>query len=332
MGRRLLGSRAALLLTTLVAAVPSTFADTALRLNEQLDLLLAWFPGEYDNNEQVWQQKVDGLEGDALHERIHHRFVPVDLPAVGQHVFFVVQTMDDDPEKVYRQRIYRFAADAAEDAVRLEIYRMEDEERYRNAWQDPSLLADITPDSLSTTAGCEVYWRHNGEFFDGTMKDRACHFYSQRSGKEIYITDTLRLTDSEIWIGDKAEDADGNYIFGRDEPHVNRKVRRFKGWMGVKKSTVNPGYEGDDMFFVGGFTIHNEGGRQSILDDDGNPTGYGIELAQLTYQNTRVPILKLGIIDEATGETVNYSWTSTDASRIGINVRWFQAGLTALEQ
>lgn len=311
-------------------SLPGAMAQ-AMSLSESFDLFLKWFPGEYDNNEQVWQQKEDGLEGDALHERIHHRFVPVNLPAVGEHLFFVIQTIDDDPERVYRQRIYRLDLDPDEQAIRLDIFRMENEERYRSAWQDPAVLSDVTMDSLSTTPGCEVYWRYNGEFFDGTMKDRACHFFSRRSNREIYITDTLRLTDREIWIGDKAEDADGNYIFGRDEPHVNRKVQRFKGWMGVRKSKVNPAYEGDEMFFLGGFTIHSEGGRQSILDDDGEPTGYGIELAQLTYQNTRVPILKLGIIDEKTGKTINYSWTSTDASRIGINVRWFQAGLTALE-
>ena len=41
-------------------------AETTLNLDEQLDLFLEWFPGEYDNNEQVWQQMQDGLEGDAL--------------------------------------------------------------------------------------------------------------------------------------------------------------------------------------------------------------------------------------------------------------------------
>lgn len=315
--------------TALVFALWSQLTGAALPLQEQLAQFLAWFPGEYDNNEQVWQQREDGLAEADLHERIHHRFVPVDLPAIGEHVFFVLQTLDDDLDKVYRQRIYVIEPDAAEEALRLTIYRMADEARWRDAWQDPSLLNDLTPDMLTATPGCEVYWRYNGDDFDGTMKPGACHFFSQRSGKEIYITDTLRLTDSEIWIGDKAEDADGNYVFGRDKPHINRKVRRFKGWMGVKKSTVNPDYAGDDMFFVGGFSIHNEGGRQSILDDDGQPTGYGIELAQLTYQNTRTPILKLGIIEESTGKTLSYTWSSTDASRIGINLRWFQAGLTA---
>ncbi|MFK7828794.1 MAG: chromophore lyase CpcT/CpeT [Congregibacter sp.] len=310
---------------------PSASSSSPTNLEAELALFLAWFAGEFDNNEQVWQQRADGLAGEDLHERIHHRFVPIPMPQLGEQVFFVLQTLNDDLEQVYRQRIYSFDVQPEVDAIRLTIYRMQDEERYRNAWQDPSLLESLSVDMLSTVSGCEVYWRYNGEFFDGTMTPGACHFTSPRSGKEIYITDTLRLTESEIWIGDKAEDADGNYVFGREEPHINRKVRRFKGWMGVRKSRVDPAYTGDDMFFTGDFSIHSEGGRQSILDDDGKQTGFGIELAQLTYQNTRVPILKLGLIDEKTGKTLVYSWAATDSSRVGINVRWFQAGLTALE-
>lgn len=306
-------------------------ARAAASLDEDVQRFLAWFPGEYDNNEQVWQQQTDGLSGDELHERIHHRFVPVSLPELGEYVFFVLQTMDDDLDRVYRQRIYLFEPDPDEGAIRLTIFRMPDEERYADAWQDSAVLDSLDAAALSTSPGCEVYWRFNGDFFDGTMKDGACHFYSERSGKEIYVTDTLRLTDSELWIGDKAFDAEGNKIFGRDEPHRNRKVRRFTGWMGLKKSVVDPSYEGDARFFASGFSIHTEGGKVQLLDDDGKPTGYTIELAQLTYQNTRVPILKLGVIDDSTGKTAVYSWADTSATRIGINVRWFQAGLTAEE-
>ena len=306
-------------------------AATAASLDEDFQRFLAWFPGEYDNNEQVWQQRQDGIAEADLHERIHHRFVPVDLPTLGEHVFFVLQTADDDLEQVYRQRIYHFEQDAAEEAIRLTIYRMENEAKYADAWREPALLADLDPATLTTTPGCEVYWRFNGEYFDGTMQDGACHYFSQRSGREIFITDTLRLTDSEIWIGDKAFDAEGNKVFGRDVPHKNRRVRRFSGWMAVNRSTVDPTYTGEDRYFNSGLSVHNEGNIVRLLDDDGNPTGYAIELAQLTYQNTRVPILKLGVIEESSGKTLVYSWADTDASRIGINVRWFQAGLTARE-
>ncbi len=60
----------------------------------------------------------------------------------------------------------------------------------------------------------------------------------------------------------------------------------------------------------------------------GDETGYELELARLTYQNTRVAVLKLGVLDAATGETVAYSWADPDAVRIGINLGWMQAGLT----
>jgi hypothetical protein len=327
-----LSTRAALISVLALSGLLSLPAVAQeLSLDDEFALFLRWFPGEYDNNEQVWQQREDGLADEALHERIHHRFVAAPAPAVGEHVFFVLQTMNDDLTQVYRQRVYSFDLLPEEDAIRLRIYRMKDEAAYRDAWKDPASLESLTPDQLTTLPGCEVYWRYNGEFFDGTMKPGACHFSSRETGQEIYISDTLRLTDQEIWIGDKAVDAQGNYVFGRDTPHVNRKVRQFRGWMGVRKSHVNPEYDGDDMFFVSGFTIHSEGGRQSILDDDGQPTGYGIELARLTYQNTRVPILKLGVIDETSGETLSYTWAATDSSRIGINLRWLQAGLTALE-
>jgi hypothetical protein len=86
---------------------------------------------------------------------------------------------------------------------------------------------------------------------------------------------------------------------------------------------------GDDTYrFMPGLTVHNEGQVVPILDPEGRRTGYAFQLARLTYQNTRTPILKLGLIDEATGATLVYSWAEPGAERIGINVRWAQVGLT----
>ena len=64
------------------------------------------------------------------------------------------------------------------------------------------------------------------------------------------------------------------------------------------------------------------------MADGGKPVGYAVELVRLTYQNTRTAVLKLGIVDESTGETVSYSWAEPGAERIGINLRWVQAGMT----
>ena len=68
-------------------------------------------------------------------------------------------------------------------------------------------------------------------------------------------------------------------------------------------------------------------GVHRAIADGGKPVGYAVELVRLTYQNTRTAVLKLGIVDESTGETVSYGWAEPGAERIGINLRWVQAGM-----
>ena len=148
-------------------------------------------------------------------------------------------------------------------------------------------------------------------------------------GKNIYITDTLKLTEEEIWIGDKAYDEAGNKIFGRDEQHKNRKVRYFKGWAGIRNDRIDPDSDKpDEMAFFADLRLHNEGQILPLVMKDGAPSGYSIELARLTYQNTKVAVLKLALIEDATGKTFTYTWTNPGAERIGINLRWMQVGLT----
>ena len=75
----------------LIGAVIGARADEAAVLDKDFRTMMQWFPGVYDNQEQVYfeaEQKVD----EALrHERIHHVFEPVALPAFGDHVFYVQQ-------------------------------------------------------------------------------------------------------------------------------------------------------------------------------------------------------------------------------------------------
>ena len=144
------------------------------------------------------------------------------------------------------------------------------------------------------------------------------------------INDTLRLTEAEIWIQDQARTEAGESVFGHDIPHKNRKVRFFNGWIALKRNHIDEDAADDDWIYLKDLRVHNEGQIIRVLDD-GKPTGYAIQLERLTYQNTQVAVLKLGVIDEATGKTLSYSWTNPGAERIGINLRWIQAGLTSVD-
>jgi hypothetical protein len=54
---------------------------------------------------------------------------------------------------------------------------------------------------------------------------------------------------------------------------------------------------------------------------------FSAELAQLSHKNG-ARVLKLGIVETASGKTVAYTWANPEAERIGINLRWIQAGFT----
>lgn len=316
-------------------------ATQAATLDDRLGLLLEWFPGEYDNYEQFWQDGLDGVQ--QRHEHLHHIFLPVEAAAIGEHTFFVQQYLDGDPQNVYRQRLYRFDLDTDEQAIRLTIFSFKDEAKYRDAHLQPAVLDGLAMDELIERPGCEVYWKFDTDHFKGYMKERACSFVSKRSGKRIFVLDDLRLTADEIWIRDEAFDEDGERVFGNEAGihHKNRKVQYYSGWAGVSsagpamamdganwKRKIGGWVFGGDLDNFGRFVLHDEGQVVPIADEDGGPSGYSVRLARLTYQGTTVPILTLKLIEDSTGKTLAYNWAEVGSDRIGLNVRWAQIGLT----
>lgn len=58
-------------------------------LDRDFKTMMEWFPGRYDNQEQVYFEKELNVPQDERHERIHHIFFPVDLNAFPGETFYV---------------------------------------------------------------------------------------------------------------------------------------------------------------------------------------------------------------------------------------------------
>lgn len=249
------------------------------------------------------------------------------MPWLGDHVYFVKQFLDNDPQKIYRQRIYNFNINEAERAIQLDILSFSDsetEKKFIMSDKNPELLQTLTINQLKSIPGCEVFWKKENNRFMGYMKERACNFISRRSGKRIFVTDSLMLNDREIWIRDEAEDEDGNYVFGHKLkiPHKLKKVSHYTGWAAAIK-------EGEtDMTAIRGLRFHNQGDRQKILFDDGSDTGFDVRLAQLIYGED-LEILQLVVFKSGEEKVLQYLWADPNSHHIGINIKGiFQVGLT----
>ena len=294
-------------------------------LDRDFKRMMEWFPGVYDNQEQVYFEKNLGVEEELRHGRIHHIFWPVDLPDFPGETFYVQQSQNDDPTDIYRQRIYSFEPDYQENAVRLTIYTPKKPEDLIDAHVDTKKLKGLKPSNMIERPGCEVYWRADAEHFAGYMKPKACSFVSKRSGKTIYVDDDLRLTKNSLWIRDKAEDADGNYVYGNkaDVHHKNNKARLFKCW-------VSPQKEDGSYAFYNDLVIHDQGGRIWVDAVEGEHPRIGLKMRNVVWPmgNNRPSLVLYAYRGDDGDKAVSYTWTSPDGERLAMNLRWVQASCT----
>lgn len=310
---------------TLTSAAASS---TAASLEQDLDVMMSWFAGEFDNHLQFVEEQEADSPPEQPHEWIHSIFAPVDLPQFGSHVFYVEQYTDGDPAKIYRNRLYSFTINDERQEIQLTILSFADSDAVVGAYRDPAKLAALGPDDVRTIPGCEVYWkRESADRFIGYMPDGACRVPSRRSGKTIIIDDDLLLTRDEIWIGDRAEDEDGNWVFGNRAgiPHKLRRSRDFGCWAVVMaKDTDAWGAP------ARGLVLHDQGGHAEISSGGAAPTTYRLELEQRVYRGERdIEVLKLAVYEEGKDESLAYTWSEPTSTNIGMNLRWFQAGCSS---
>ena len=313
-----------LLLTALWVVMTSAHADEAAVLDKDFHTMMAWFPGVYDNQEQVYFEQEQEVDEALRHERIHHVFEPVYLPAFGEHVFYVQQHLNDDPAQIYRQRIYTFRPDYEEGAIRLTIHIPNDVASLVDAHLDPTKLSGLSPEQTRVLPGCDVFWRRQANHFVGYMTPNACSYVSSESGKRIIFNDDLLLTEEALWISDRAQDEEGNRVFGHPTgvPHKNRKARRFECWMTAMQRD-------GEWTFRRGLEIHDQGGMVWLETEEEAPQQVGIKMRNVRwpYGNNR-PSLVLYAYRPDEDRAVSYAWADPSAQRIGINLRWMQASCT----
>lgn len=309
-----------------IALVACFFEAKSQLLEDDLKLMLTWFTGEFDNFQQVWMEKERKYE--FPHEHIHSIFAPIKFPGLGENVFYVKQFMDGDPKKMYRQRIYSFSLNKSEKAIQLDIYAFPVDSLFIDLHLYPEKLKGLTAEKLTSYKGCEVYWKKINNEFIGYMKDRTCNFVSKRSGKRIYATDSLKLTQNEIWIRDEATDEEGKYVYGHKAKihHKLKKCRFYKGWAAIQKE----GKE-NEYFSMRDIVLHDQGQKVQIVDKEGTKTPFWVELSQVVYQSG-LPVLKLAIYQEGKEKSIAYTWANPEAKLLGINIRSHQAGFTLIEK
>jgi len=317
------------LLFVSVLTIPTQAQDVSKKgvLDRDLALMMTWFEGEFDNNEQVYFEGTLKVGDEEKHERIHSIFKRAELPEIGKNIFYVQQYSDGDPNKVYRQRLYKFTPNYERGVVALEILSYKDAASVRDAHLDMTKLNGLTVADLDTMPeGCTVFWERRANQFVGFMDDGACQIKSKRSGKMLTFDDDLLLTDDQIWIQDRAEDADGNYVYGNKASvaHKLLKQNTFTCWVyAVDEKAKDGGH------FNAGVKISDQGGEHwiDLTGENGKNVGIKMRNVHWPYGRNRNSLVLYAYKDGG-DSAVSYVWAEPEAKRIALNLRWMQASCT----
>jgi len=269
--------------------------------------------GEYDNHAERWTADGRGVPGPAAAPSIHHwlsnpggdtntvlwRVVLPDTTPVqeGRWLlryektgFVPYRPLSVEAEGLFAAKDARFRFDAAAWAALTPCTLKPAASRSGTEFAaDPSACSAMLPGIGATAALLPLRFRLDG--------------------------DKLRV----VTVADQAR--------GADAATVAQRVRWFGGWDAINSAGPKAVAENNDWHLRRDLRLHSEGGRVALQWRDGAPSGYTLELARLTYRESNTEVLRLAVVEDATGKTLAYVWADPDARRIGLNLGWLQVGL-----
>jgi hypothetical protein len=203
---------------------------------------LEWFRGDFDNFEQVVEERNQNIfprEGGG-HEHIHCAIQPLFCKPDGHVLLYAKYYFNGNPDVVFRFRVYEaFPSvspyDPNETVLEMKILRFYQEaaKRLKDLNFDIFQL-DWNSDMYEYLVGCEVYWSFQnsvhdkvgeGPHFIGFMKGGGCSVYSPETKDIIYVKDDLILTPNHLWVNDRGFDRCQNYIYG-NQRGIHYQMRR----------------------------------------------------------------------------------------------------------
>lgn len=207
------------------ACQSGTLQPSGSALDNDLETMLDWFPGVYDNTQQVSAERQAALAPELRHRHTNHTFYPVEIAGIPGRLLYAQQYQHNDPADLYRQRIYALSPDTDEAAVRLTIYTPKDPAQLIDLHLRPQAQAALSADDFILKPGCDVFWKRAEAQFEGYLKPKACSYYSTRFETQVFLEETLILRPDALLLNDRGVDANGALVFGVDDkgPTVNLK-------------------------------------------------------------------------------------------------------------
>lgn len=302
---------------TVIAAVTFSIESGAQALDDpsarDLQRIVTWFEGDFDNEEQVWFENDprSNVPFAERHEPLHVTRWRVHLPAFGEYVFYVEEYTDDNPAKLSSRYLVAFES-AREAGIRMRAWFLTNSTGSPSGLQDLSAIEQVTrKDVVSLGPGCDVLWVSQGDQYLGNVQPRACVF-----GKEPelrYAQLELGLSASKFWRVDRTFLLKSNLLQKghiTDVPYKLTRAKKFNCDIRIDEQSFND----REMLSQGGTIIVTR-------KTDGKDYVFRIREKEHPYQKENSDFILLSV-NRPNERYLAFSVHDRDSRLIGFHTSW----------
>jgi len=200
-----------------ISSVQSASATTPLEA--ELNTLIRWVVGDFDNQQQVVHGENFLAESTPDPSRAPDRLFPVfalvEAPALGRHVIYLQWPIGSPEGRLQRQRIWAFEIDESRNTVMMDFFTLRDPDRWRDAQLDPkAALRSITRDDLIPyPPACRLPFRRHADVFIGEIPRGECRIISQQTRTDMTINAKIVIGRDQVWYEESGVRQDGSVVF-----------------------------------------------------------------------------------------------------------------------
>ncbi len=312
------GWLAVMLIASLTASVAHA-DDKANPYSRDLKILSAWFEGEFDNAEQEWFEldPRSATPKERLSTRLHTLHRRLDAPQFGEHVFYVEEYKDANPEDVIRQRLVIFSTHADGSGIRMQQGFFKDASKVLGAYDDTSKLANLGTADVVFLDNCDVTWQRSAEQFVGRMAVKQCVF--GEGADRRYSVHDLILGSNKYWRIDSTYRVSDDSFFVGNRPDQPSKMRR------VKPFICDVYFYGDkpgEAQVVTAQRLHSQGGLIRVSrDSDGAEFEVLMRDKEYPYYETRPDFIYLSIRPAGQRRSIAFSVNDPASRQLGLRTQ-----------
>ena len=296
-----------------LAAVAAPENDPFAR---DLLVLTDWFEGEFDNEEQRWFQADprSNTPEDERHVRVHTTHKRISAPDFGEHVFYVEEYTQDDPERVYRQRLVVFSSAPDEGGIRMRQGFFHEPERFVGAQHKPGLFDHLEPSDTFFLDECDVYFKRVAGQFEGAMRPKACVF--GEGALRRYAVHNLYLSSNKYWR------VDSTFLVADDSLHIGMPAERPFELRRVKQFICNFTFDprGPEPQEIRDLRLHSQGGSFDVTRKrDGAQFTVLMRDKEYPYYSTRPDFIYFSIRRKGEQASVVFTVNDPDSRSLAVN-------------